>query len=205
MGKNHRVRIVAGQYGGRRLASPKGRDVVRPTTEKVREAVFSMLGDVEGLRVLDLFAGTGALGLEALSRGAAEVTFVERHRPTAQLLARNIASLGDDAVTASTVVTEPAERWLGRGEHTPRENSDAHAVRTDAFDLAFLDPPYAMTVEFVARHATRLAQLVPTPGRIVVETGRNVTLAWPFAVERHRAYGDSEIFILSAVPENSAE
>ena len=87
------MRVIAGELGGRRLATPRG-DATRPTSERVREALFSMLGRSDGLRVLDLFAGSGALGIEALSRGAAHATFVERSAPALAALRANLAALG---------------------------------------------------------------------------------------------------------------
>src|SRR5205085_1825654 len=90
------MRVVAGRLGGRRLAAPKGA-ATRPTADRVREAIFSVLGDVTDLTVLDLFAGSGALGIEAVSRGAAQATFVERARPALAALRTNLDALGIDA------------------------------------------------------------------------------------------------------------
>lgn len=123
------MRIIAGRLRGRRLFSPKTRRI-RPTAGKVREALFSILGQrVEGARVLDLFAGTGALGLEALSRGAQDAVFVEADPSAARLLKRNIESLGLDA--ACRVVVADVFRALGiiSGER-------------GSFDIVLLDPPY---------------------------------------------------------------
>src|SRR3954454_14587442 len=86
------VRVIAGQHGGRRLAAPRG-EATRPTADRVREALFSALGDVSDMTVLDLFAGSGALGIEALSRGAAQATFVERARPALTALRANLEAL----------------------------------------------------------------------------------------------------------------
>jgi 16S rRNA (guanine966-N2)-methyltransferase len=88
------LRVIAGRFGGRRLQAPKGRFTTRPTADRVREALFSILGEIDGGLVLDLFAGTGALGIEALSRGAERVVFVERDRSAIQALRANIATLG---------------------------------------------------------------------------------------------------------------
>ena len=87
------MRVVAGTLGGRRLRAPRGTDT-RPTSDRVREAVFSMLGPLDGMRVLDLFAGSGALGIEALSRGATHAVFVERTRPALDVLRANLEALG---------------------------------------------------------------------------------------------------------------
>lgn len=119
------LRIIAGRYGGRRLSFPEAGGV-RPTGNRVRETLFNWLGDaVVGARVLDLFAGTGALGIEALSRGAASAVFVERSRRLADVLRQNLATLGTDE---ARVVRRDAEGYL-RGA-------------PEAFDLVFLDPPF---------------------------------------------------------------
>ena len=122
------MRVVGGRFARRPLRAPRG-NRTRPTTDRVREALFNLLGarmDLDGARVLDLFAGTGALGLEALSRGAAHVTFVERHGPTLALARDNAASLDVAA-------------------HARFARADALAhLRADgpAFDLVLADPPY---------------------------------------------------------------
>jgi len=115
------VRVVAGEFKGRTLGAPQGTSI-RPTSDKVRGAIFNVLHDVEGLRVLDLYAGTGALGIEALSRGAADATFVDSD--TAALEA-NLESIGIQA----SVVRRDAPAWLGD--------------KAGAFDLVFVDPPYS--------------------------------------------------------------
>lgn len=121
------MRIVAGRYGGRRLAVPND-PRVRPTADRVREAWMSILGEaLDGARVLDLFAGSGALGLEALSRGAASVTFVELSPASLRALRQNIAALGVDAMT--TVHRGDALRYAER-------------LAPHSFDVAFADPPY---------------------------------------------------------------
>src|SRR5262249_55326043 len=122
------MRVIAGSLGGRRLVAPPGRET-RPTSDRVREALFSILGDVAGLRVLDLYAGTGALGIEAISRGASFALFVESGRPPARALPENIASLALDARSAA--VQKAVERAIDT------------IVKSGPFDLAFLDPPYA--------------------------------------------------------------
>lgn len=119
---------MGGEHGGRRLHFPDAKGL-RPTADRVRETLFNWLqGEIRGRRVLDLFAGSGALGLEALSRGAATATFVERTRPVALQLHKNIDLLG--LLGRARVETGDAARVLGRG-------SDA------AYDLVFLDPPFA--------------------------------------------------------------
>src|SRR5437879_11987434 len=122
------MRVIAGALGGRRLKSPRGR-VTRPTSDKVREAVFALLGDVAGTRVLDLFAGTGALGIEALSRGAAVAVFVERQRGAVRVLSDNLSSLGLDPAEAQerrAAVPDALRRARGSEE---------------TYDLVFIHPP----------------------------------------------------------------
>lgn len=121
------MRIIGGEWGGRRIQAPAGRDV-RPTTDRVREAWMSMVSPrLPGARILDLFAGSGALGLEALSRGAAEATFVERARGAAQAIESNLRVLG--AGDRARLVPSDALRFVAR-------------LPAGAFDLAFADPPY---------------------------------------------------------------
>lgn len=132
------MRIVAGQFGGRRLVMPKD-SRVRPTADRVREAWMSILGDeLAGARVLDLFAGSGALGLEALSRGAESVTFVELNPPSLKALHENIGTLGAEGST--TVHRGDAMRFAER-------------LSSGAFDVVLADPPY--TVD----HASQLVAL----------------------------------------------
>jgi len=132
------MRIVAGQFGGRRLVMPKDARV-RPTADRVREAWMSILGEeLAGARVLDLFAGSGALGLEALSRGAESVTFVELNPPSLKALQENISTLG--AEEATTVHRGDAMRFAER-------------LPPGAFDVVLADPPYTLD------HAPRLVAL----------------------------------------------
>jgi 16S rRNA (guanine966-N2)-methyltransferase len=178
------VRVIAGNHGGRRLKAPPGRGT-RPTSDRVREAVFGILGALDGARVLDLFAGTGALGIEALSRGAAGVLFVERDRAAARVLGENLAALG--------IGSEVAEVRRGEALGALR----AARERGELYDLVFIDPPY--------RHSRRwgpeLSALLPpllTPGaRIVVESDRRSPLAIDLPTATERRYGDTSITIHS--------
>ncbi len=121
------MRIISGIYGGRRLVAPKG-DIARPTQDRVREAWFSILGaEVDGARVLDLFAGSGALGLEALSRGAASAEFVEQARASLIALAANIEALGVEEVAK-----------IRKGDALKA----AEGLEPGSYDLVFADPPY---------------------------------------------------------------
>jgi 16S rRNA (guanine966-N2)-methyltransferase len=173
------LRIVAGAWGGRRLETPKG-EGTRPTADRVREALFSALGDVRGDRVLDLFAGTGALGLEALSRGAAAATFVERDRAALKALRANLSAVGAEA----NVHAGEALRAL--------ENA---AARARQYDLVFLDPPYREVARLTGPLPEALAPVLAPGARVVAESDKRVPLRLPFPVTFTRAYGDTLITI----------
>ena len=173
------MRIVAGRHKGRRLRAPAGAGT-RPTADRVREALFSILGPMDGLRVLDLYAGSGALGLEALSRGAESATFVESARPALAAIRANLDATGDEA----EVVASDAIRWLraaGDGER--------------AFDLVFCDPPY----DAAARIAQPLADLLPRvtvpQALIVTESSKRNPLLIDLPLTNERTYGDTRIAI----------
>lgn len=166
------LRVVAGTVGGRRLSAPPGRRL-RPTSERVREAVFASLGSlgaVEDATVLDLFAGTGALGIEALSRGAAHVTFVDDDEVAVATIRANLEStgLGDRA----TVVRSDAARFLDGCDET--------------FDVALADPPYAFD-----GWAAVLAGL--RAGLAVLESGSEIDLGPGWEALRSRRYGDTVV------------
>ena len=172
------MRIVAGSARGRRLVVPEGTDV-RPTSDRVREAVFNALYSlddaVDGASVLDLFAGTGALGLEALSRGASSVTFVENHREAATALNANIAALGFG--DSSTVIRADGRRWLSSAP---------------PFDIAFLDPPYDF-----ADWDTLLSTL--SAALVVVESNRSIEVPGRWGLVRERQYGTTVVQILRSL------
>ena len=133
------MRIIAGTYRSRILKSLKGL-ALRPTSDRLRETLFNVLGPaVAGSRFLDVFAGTGAVGIEAVSRGAAQAVFIENHKPTAALIRRNLESLG--VRSGVQVLAEDALRGLTKlaGKHRPGE---------EAFDFVFVDPPYAAGQEY---------------------------------------------------------
>jgi len=176
------VRVVAGRLGGRRLRAPRGAGT-RPTSERVREALFSMLGPIDGGRVLDLFAGTGALGIEALSRGAASAVFVERDPRALAALSANLAELGLGA--------EEAE--IRRGEALAVLG--AARERQETYDLVFVDPPYAHAHDWERRLAVALPPLLAPGARVVAESDRRAPLALALALERERRYGDTIITI----------
>jgi 16S rRNA (guanine966-N2)-methyltransferase len=176
------VRIVAGSRKGHRIAAPSG-VVTRPTSDRVREAVFSIVGSVEGASVLDLFAGSGAMGLEALSRGAASCVFVERDRAAARVIEANLEKL---RLTGAVVVTGDAAAAL-------REERD----RGRLYDLVLVDPPY----DEWERHEPRLAELIPAvlgdSALVVVETSARVELELPLAPVTTRRYGSARITVYS--------
>jgi 16S rRNA (guanine966-N2)-methyltransferase len=170
------VRVVAGEFRGRRLAAPRGTRT-RPTADRVREALFSMLGDVSGARVLDLYAGSGALGIEALSRGASSATFVESDHAAVAAIRRNLAALGVDA----EVHRQDAVRFL----------SEPHGP----FDLVFCDPPYDLAPSPADTLAARLPALISEYARIVTESDKRTPLELPLPLLRERTYGDTRIAI----------
>jgi 16S rRNA (guanine966-N2)-methyltransferase len=176
------VRVVAGRLGGRRLRAPRGRDT-RPTSDRAREALFSMLGPIADARVLDLFAGSGALGIEALSRGAATATLVERDARAVEVIRANLAAL-ELGEHEAQVVHAPARAAL----------RDASA-RGDAYDLVFLDPPYR-DAPALGRELSQALPAVLAPGaRVVVESDRRAPLQLELAIVRQRRYGDTLIRI----------
>ena len=167
---------MAGEFKGRRLEAPPGVRT-RPTADRVREALFSILADVTGARVLDLYAGSGALGIEALSRGAESALFVERDRRAAATVERNLASLGLEA----PVVRQDALRFLARAEGT--------------FDLVFCDPPYDSASRLAGSLAERLPGVTTEGTRIVTESDKRKPLELPFPLVTERSYGDTRIAI----------
>ncbi|MDQ3719576.1 MAG: 16S rRNA (guanine(966)-N(2))-methyltransferase RsmD [Actinomycetota bacterium] len=172
------MRVVAGAYGGRRLQAPAGTRT-RPTADRVREALFSILGPIDGLRVLDLFAGSGALGIEALSRGAASATFVDSAPAAVAAVRRNLAAMGPEA----EVHRGEALRWLARAP--------------GLYDLVFVDPPYDQAARLAGPLSERLPAVLFEDARIVTESDKRtpLTLALPMVTER--VYGDTRIAIHS--------
>jgi len=174
------MRVIAGTYGGRALKAPKG-DSTRPTSDRVRESLFSILGDrVQDARVLDLFAGSGALGLEALSRGAASVTFVDDDRAAIATIKGNLSALKADAEVRRT----DALRFLGAAPESGAQ-----------YDLIFLDPPYRLA-ERLAPPLSEALHAVLAPGAVVVaESDRRAPLALDLPLNDERRYGDTLIRI----------
>ena len=174
------MRIVAGRYGGRRLRAPTGA-ATRPTADRVREALFSILGDVSGLRVLDLFAGSGALGIEALSRGAAEAVFVDNTPRAVAAVKANLDALGLEA----KVHHRPALAFLDGASMEP------------PFDLLFCDPPYDAAGRLAGPLAERLPAVLSENARIVTESDKRSPLQLPLPLLRERTYGDTRIAVHS--------
>jgi 16S rRNA (guanine966-N2)-methyltransferase len=177
------VRIVAGSRRGHRIEAPKG-VVTRPTGDRVREAVFSIVGSVEGATVLDLFAGSGAMGLEALSRGAAHADFVERNARACRVIAENAAKLG--LVDVTRVVRGDAVRAL--------RDAAAHGAR---YDLVLVDAPYEEWPRLEGPLGELLPEVLAESGLVVVETSSNVEPAVPLAPVTSRRYGSARITVFS--------
>jgi 16S rRNA (guanine966-N2)-methyltransferase len=209
------ARVIAGEAGGRRLAVPDGRDT-RPTSDRAREGLFatvsSILGPLAGSRVLDLYAGSGAVGLEALSRGAEHVLLVENGARAARVIRQNIDAIG---LPGATVITDRVERVLARGPAQALGSGPAQALGSgpepasggdpadqpaapDAarYDVVFADPPYAVADEDVSRMLALLAAgawLAPGALVIVERATRSGPVRWPdgFVPDRARKYGEA--------------
>jgi len=176
------MRVIAGRLGGRRLKAPTGR-ATRPTSDRVREALFAMLGELQGASVLDLFAGTGALGIEALSRGAERAVFVERDARAVGVLAENLDSLGISSQAAEVRRADALAALQSARE------------RKETYDLVFIDPPYRQALEWGTELSAILPSLLRPGARIVVESDRRAPLELEVPVERQRRYGDTSITI----------
>ncbi|MFV2195910.1 16S rRNA (guanine(966)-N(2))-methyltransferase RsmD [Nocardiopsis sp. LOL_012] len=181
------TRIIAGAAGGRRIEAPDGR-TTRPTSDRAREALFasvrSDLGDLEGTRVLDLYAGSGAVGLEALSRGAAHALLVEADTRAARVVRGNIALLG---LPGARLVADRVERVLAGG------NPD------EPYDLVFADPPYAVTDDAVTAVLADLVEhgwLARDAVVVVERSKRGAPPHWPegLGFDRKRGYGEAVLW-----------
>ncbi len=180
------VRIIAGELGGRRLHAPRGIDT-RPTSDRVREALFSALGALDDARVLDLYAGSGALAIEALSRGAERAVLVDRDPRAVDVIRRNLDELGLGP-----------DRAIVRRRDALRAVQDAAAAR-DAYDLVFIDPPYRLAAG-LGPELSRLLVPVLRPGaRVVTESDRRAPLVLDGLQDApQRRYGDTVISIHTA-------
>jgi 16S rRNA (guanine966-N2)-methyltransferase len=174
------VRVIAGEWGGRRLVAPPGA-ATRPTSDRVREALFSVLGArVEGARVLDLFAGSGALGIEALSRGAASATFVDSAPAALRALRSNLETLGAEG----EVRRQDAVRFVAGA-----------AAAGEQYDLAFLDPPYRFAGRLGAQLSAILPAVLASGGIVVAESDRREPIGLELPLLDERRYGDTLIRI----------
>jgi 16S rRNA (guanine966-N2)-methyltransferase len=174
-----RVRVIAGSRRGARLVAPRGAST-RPTSDRVREALFSILGPVEGLTALDLFAGSGALAIEALSRGAASAVLVDSSAAAIRAIHRNLSAL---ALTAE-VRRARALDYLGAARSAARQ-----------YDLVFLDPPYRQTSSLGRPLSRALAPVLAPGARVVTESDRRAPLELDQPLLDERRYGDTLIRI----------
>jgi len=172
------LRIIAGSRKGHRIDAPRGLDT-RPTGDRVREAAFNLLGPVDGTTVLDLFAGSGAMGLEALSRGAERAVFAESDRAACRAIERNVEKL---RLTGATVLCTDALRAL---------TAEAAARRT--YDVILVDPPYESWQALEPRLALYLPALLAPGGIVLVETAARVEPRLPLALRTTRRYGAARL------------
>ena len=177
------MRIIAGSRKGARIFAPKGLEV-RPTGDRVREAMFNLIGPVDGADVLDLFAGTGALGLEALSRGAASAVFVDSDRVAAETVIRNLEKLG---LEGARVYREDVGRRL---------STDAASGRR--YDLVLVDPPYRMLPQALASLSSHVPAIVAPGGLVVVESSAGETPELPLPLRTSRRYGSARLTVFEA-------
>ncbi len=173
------MRIVAGSKKGARIFAPKGAGT-RPTSDRVREAIFAILGSVEGASVLDLFAGSGALGLEALSRGAASATFVESDAAAVKAIERNLEKLGLEG----RVVRSDAARYVARTD--------------ERCDVVFVDPPYELVESLRMSLAEHLPRVLADGGSVVFETAAGVDPELPLPVRSTHRHGSTQLTVYDA-------
>ena len=179
------MRVIAGSRKGHKLAAPRGLDT-RPTSDRVRENVFNLIGPVDGARVLDLFAGSGALGIEALSRGATSAVFVERDPDAVRTIERNLDRL---RLTGARVVHGDVLRTI------------AQEVTAGAkYDLVLVDPPYGMLDDIQPRLAKYLPAVLAPDGLVVFETDVRSEPELPLSVRTSRKYGQTRVTLFEAQP-----
>jgi 16S rRNA (guanine966-N2)-methyltransferase len=177
------MRIIAGTHKGRRIAAPKGAHT-RPTGDRVRETLFNLVGPVDGASVLDLYAGSGALGLEALSRGARRCVFAETDAAACRVIRANLESLG---LTGGLVVQRDALSVL---------RDEASAGRRH--ELVLLDPPYGCWLDLEQRLARLLPPVVAAGGLVVVETDAALQPTLPLALRTTRRYGSARLSLFES-------
>jgi 16S rRNA (guanine966-N2)-methyltransferase len=176
------MRIIAGSHKGHTIHAPRGHDT-RPTSDRVRENVFNILGPVDGAAVLDLYAGSGAMGLEALSRGAARAVFVERDGDAVRTIERNL----DKLRLSATVLRQDAVTALA-----------AEAGSGRKYDLVLVDPPYDVYTDIQPKLARYLPSVLSDDGVVVVETDARVEPELPLAERTTRKYGSVRITVYEA-------
>jgi 16S rRNA (guanine966-N2)-methyltransferase len=173
------MRIIAGTHRGHTIHAPPGLGT-RPTSDRVRESIFNIVGPLDGAEVLDLYAGSGAMGLEALSRGAAHATFVERDGDAVRTIERNL----DKLRLKATVVRQDAVTALAREAGTGRK-----------YDLVLLDPPYDMYADLQPQLARYLPAVLAGDGLLVVETDARVEPELPLGLRTSRKYGSVRVTV----------
>ncbi len=171
------MRIIAGSRKGARIFAPKSE--TRPTGDRVRESAFNLIGPVDDMSVLDLFAGSGAMGLEALSRGASSAVFVESDRDAQRTIERNLEKLG---LTGARIVKQDARRALA-----------AEAASGSRYDLVLVDPPYRMFDSLQPTLAAYLPALLAEDGLVVVETDKRTEPELPLEQHTTRTYGSARL------------
>jgi 16S rRNA (guanine966-N2)-methyltransferase len=176
------MRVIAGAYGGRRLTAPRGA-ATRPTSDRVREALFSLLGSLDGARVLDLYAGSGALGIEALSRGARHATFADSAPAATRAIEANLGAL-----------EVPRDAYELRRQDARACLRSARGARRE-YDLVFLDPPYRLAAGLGRELSPLLAGVLAPGARVVSESDRRAPLALELPTTDERRYGDTLIRI----------
>ena len=173
------MRVIAGTRRGATLFAPRGRSV-RPTSDRVREALFSILAPLEGARVLDLFAGSGALAIESLSRGAARATLVDSSPAAIEAIRRNLASLDLEAEVRRSRALDFLQRARAGAQQ---------------YDLVFLDPPYRQASRLGERLSNALGPVLAPDARVVTESDRRAPLELAMPMLDERRYGDTLIRI----------
>jgi len=173
------MRIIAGSRRGHTIVAPRGLET-RPTSDRVRENVFNLVGPLDGAAVLDLYAGSGAMGLEALSRGAARAVFVESDRDAIRAIERNLEKLR----LAGTLLRQDAITALATESGTGRK-----------YDLVLVDPPYGMYPDLQPQLARYLPAVLAQDGLLVVETDVRVEPELPLPLRTSRAYGNARVTV----------
>ena len=176
------MRVIAGSHRGSRIDAPKGL-ATRPTGDRVREAAFNLIGPVDGASVLDLFAGSGALGIEALSRGAERATFVERDRAACRTIAANLERL---RLTGARIECADAVAWLSGA--------------TRQYDLVLADPPYEDFVFLNHELGPALARVLAPGGLLVLETAARDEPELPLHIRTSRRYGSARLTLFEHFP-----